>query len=239
MLITGSRGKLGQELLMLFPDALHPGSDELNVTDKNAVFAYIEKNKPDVIVHLAAATDVRKCEAGPEWAYGINVTGTEHLIEACRVHNPGCYFVYMSTACVFFGDRGEYTEEDVPHPKNFYALTKLLAEFVVKRLDNHLILRGNFVARETWPYPKAFTDRFGTYLFADDLARAIKDVLGKKLKGLVHVAGKEKLSMFELAKITTPDVAPMTMEGIDLPLTKDMSLRSVKIAPYELTKVGV
>jgi dTDP-4-dehydrorhamnose reductase len=101
-------------------------------------------------------------------------------------------------------------------------------------MTNYLVLRGNFVAREKWKYEKAFTDRFGTYLFADDLALAIKDVVERRLNGIVHLAGKEKLSMFELARITTPEIKPITMDEIDIPLPCDMSLRSVRNRYYDL-----
>jgi dTDP-4-dehydrorhamnose reductase len=142
----------------------------------------------------------------------------------------------MSTACVFKGDTGDYVETDIPYPDNFYSLTKLIGEFIVKKMKNHLVIRANFVSRERWKYEKAFTDRFGTYLFADDLALAIKDVVGCRLNGTVHLAGKEKLSMFELAKITTPEIKPITMDEIDIPLPCDMSLRSVRIRPYKLRR---
>jgi len=152
-------------------------------------------------------------EQNKKVAWQVNVDGTENLVKACEKYRDGCYFVYMSTACVFYGDVGNYVETDTPYPKNFYSLTKLLGEFVVKysSLKKWLIVRTNFVPRERWPYRKAFIDRFGTYLFADDLALAIASVVKDNFTGIVHVCGDEKLSMFELAKITTPDIEPTTM----------------------------
>jgi dTDP-4-dehydrorhamnose reductase len=232
--ITGGSGKLGKELVKIFPRSLHPTHRELELLDKSAVFEYVARHKPETAIHCAAWTDVRGCESNRIKAWENNVIATENLIDACQRYARGCYFVYMSTACVFRGDKGDYVETDLPYPDNFYSLTKLLGEFVVKRLENNLIIRTNFVPRERWRYKKAFTDRFGTYLFADDLALAIKDVIERGLVGIVHVAGEEKLSMFELARITTPDVKPMTMEDMDLPLPKDMSLRSIRIDPYRL-----
>jgi len=126
--------------------------------------------------------------------------------------------------------------------KNTNSLTKLLSEFIViySELKKWLIIRTNFVARERWPYPEAFIDRFGTYLFADEVAQAIKDLIEKGLTGIVHVHGNEKLFMYELAKITTPDIQPMTLnEYSGPPLTIDMSLRSIRIKPYQLRKVLV
>lgn len=239
IMITGSTGKLGRELLKVFPSFLAPTHKELDITDKKAVFRYIEDHKPDLLIHCAALTGIRECEDNKENAWCVNVGGTENLVKACENFAPKCYFVYISTACVFYGDKGNYVETDIPYPKNFYSLTKLLGEFIVKysSLKKWLIIRTNFVSREKWPYPKAFVDRYGTYLFADDLARAIKYVIEREVTGILHVCGEEKISMFELAKITTPDVKPMTLSEYEgPPLTVDMSLKSVRIKPFKLTR---
>jgi len=237
--ITGSTGKLGRELVRVFPNALAPTHKELDITDSEAIFECIEKNKPETVIHCAALTGVRQCEDNKDTAWRVNVEGTENLIKACERAVNNCYFVYVSTACVFYGDRGNYVETDLPYPKNFYSLTKLLGEFIVKHstLENWLIIRTNFVAREKWAYPKAFVDRYGTYLFADDLARAIKTVTDSKITGILHVCGGEKISVFELAKMTTPDVKPMSLTDYNgPPLTVDMSLNSIRIKQFKLTR---
>jgi dTDP-4-dehydrorhamnose reductase len=237
--ITGSTGNLGKELVKVFPNTLAPTHKELDITDEKAVFEYVERNKPEAIIHCAALTGVRECEDSKETAWRINVEGTENLVKACEKAVKSCYFVYISTACVFYGDKGNYVETDTPHPKNFYSLTKLLGEFIVKysTLKKWLIIRTNFVARGKWVYPKAFIDRYGTYLFADDLAKAIKTVIGSKVTGILHICGEEKFSMFELAKMTTSEVKPMSLaEYNGPPLTVDMSLNSIRIKPFKLTK---
>jgi len=237
--ITGGYGKLGRDLVKVFPDSLHPSHNELNIADREAAFDFIERNKPEALIHCAALTGIRQCEENKELAFKVNVEGTENLVRACEKHQPDCYFIYISTACVFHGDRGDYVETDIPYPKNFYSLTKLLGEYIVKysALKKWLIIRTNFVPREKWPYPKSFVDRYGTYLFADDLASAIKFTLDKNMNGILHVCGEEKLSMYELAKITTPDIKPMTLaEYNGPPVTINMTLRSVKIKPFRITK---
>jgi dTDP-4-dehydrorhamnose reductase len=236
VLISGGTGRLGRELVKFFPDCLHPTRAELDITDVRKVSKYIWRNRPDVVIHTAALTDVTLCEKDRQLAYKINVTGTIELLNFCLSTNPNCYFVLVSTACVFFGDRGYYTETDIPCPKNFYGTTKMSAEAAVSSLSHkYLIIRTNFVAREKWRYSKAFTDRYGTYLFADDVAHAIKDVVSQNLTGIVHICGDRKMSMFELAKLTTPDVEPMTLaEYKGVPLTVDMTLRSTRIKPYKI-----
>jgi len=240
-LVTGSTGKLGKKLVEVFPDSLIPARQELGVDVKTQVDRYISEKKPDVIIHTAAVTSVPFCEENRKEAYATNVAGTENLVNGCLRNKSDCYFVFVSTACVFRGDVGNYVETDLPYPKNYYALTKLLAEYVVKYSGlKYLIVRTNFVAHEKWSYPRAFTDRFGTYLFASDVALAIKSVVETKLTGIVHVCGDRKMSMFELAKITTPDVEPMTLsEYHGVPLTVDMSLNSIRIKPFKITGASV
>lgn len=236
ILITGGQGKLGTELKKMFLGALTPTRRELNIIKKNEVFQYIKKNKPEIIIHTAALTNVTQCEDNIKLAWKTNVNGTENLIEACLKYNPNVYFIYISTACVFYGDKGMYKEDDIPNPKNFYAITKLIGEFITKKMGNYLIVRTNFVAKEKWMYPKAFEDRFGTYLFAQDVALGIKDVVGDKLNGIVHIVGDKRMSMFELAKITTEDILPMTLkEYSGPPLTIDMTLDTGRWKKYNIS----
>lgn len=236
ILITGGSGKLGSKLKEIFSDALTPTHQELDISKRDDVFKYVEEHKPDLIIHAAALTGVGQCDNNKELAWNSNVEGTENIVDACLKHNPGVYFVYISTACVFRGDRGMYNEKDIPNPKNFYAITKLIGEFIVKKLEKCLIVRTNFVAKEKWMYPKAFTDRFGTYLFAEDVARGVRDVIENEMRDIVHVVGDKKISMFELAKITTEDVLPMTLkEYSGPPLTIDMALDTKRWKKYKIS----
>jgi dTDP-4-dehydrorhamnose reductase len=238
ILVTGSSGRLGVEISKVFPRSSRPAHRELDVTDEAGVKKYITSLEPNVLVHAAAMTSIRECEDNQRDAWMTNVQGTSNVIRACESLARKPYFVYLSTACVFRGDRGDYTETDTPYPKNFYALTKLIAEQIV--LDSHLkrklVVRTNFVAREKWPHARAFSDRFGTYLFAEDVAIGIKEVIENRMTGVVHVAGEKKMSMYELAKLNSPDIRPMTMQDYDgPPLTVDMSLRSVRLRHFQIT----
>ncbi|MCA9827185.1 MAG: NAD(P)-dependent oxidoreductase [Nitrosopumilus sp.] len=237
ILITGSSGVLGSELKKKLPDALTPNHIKLDITNKEEIIDFFKKEKIDIVIHTAAITSVRKCEEEKEVAWKTNVDGTKNIINALMQTNPDGKFVYVSTACVFDGNIGMYKESSIPYPENFYALSKLLGEQEVKRLSNHLIIRTNFTARKKWPFPKAFSDRFGTYLFAEDVANGIVDILNSDMTGIVHIVGDKKMSMFELAKITTPEIQPMTIKDYSGPkLTMDMSLDSEKWKKYKISK---
>lgn len=235
ILITGGSGRLGSELKKVFPNALFPKIKELNITDVSSVFKYIKKNKPDIIIHAAAMTDAEKCEKEPKKAWETNVEGTRRLLKIFKKFNPDGYFIYISTAGVFKGDRGNYAEDDCPNPVNFYCLTKFCGEIVVQDFDKTLIIRTNFVPRGKWSHDKAFIDRFGTYLYIDDVAMAIKEVVDHKLTGIVHICGDEKFSMYELARLSNSKVGKITLmkyNGVSLP--RDMSLVTKVWHPYKL-----
>ena len=234
-LITGGSGILGTELKKFFPDSLFPSHSELDITNHEMVFDYFSKNEFDSIIHTAAMTSVRQCESEKKLSWDTNVIGTKNLVDAAIKFNPDSKFSYVSTACVFDGHVGMYKESSIPHPENFYALTKLIGEQFVKNLKNHIIIRTNFKGKQKWPYPKAFTDRFGTYLFADQVALGINDIIKENIQGVVHIVGKKKISMFELAQLTTPDIKPMTIDEYQgPPLTMDMSLDTERWKKYTL-----
>ncbi len=239
ILITGSSGALGSELKKKFPNALTPNHNELDIINKEMVVDFFKKKKINIVIHTAAITSVRKCEEERELTWKTNVDGTKNMVNALMQTNPDGKFVYVSTACVFEGNTGMYKESSIPYPENFYALTKLLGEQEVKRFPDHLIIRTNFTAKKKWPYTKAFSDRFGTYLFAEDVANGIKDVFNSDLKGIVHITGDKKISMLELAKITTPNIESMTISDYSGPkLTMDMSLDSERWKKYKISNLN-
>lgn len=247
IIVTGGSGRLGQALKKVFPEALFPTHDEMDITDREAVLRYFSKWSLHTltVIHAAAATGVKRCEENREWAWKTNVIGTRNIANALKrslyKNLSGTYdkqLIYVSTACVFHGDdKGYYTEESLPYPKNFYALTKLLGEFEALRLPYSLILRTNFVADKPWEHPKAFCDRSGTYLFAIDVAKAIKEVIGTN--GVVHIVGDKEFTMFELAQYLSPDVKPCTMLEMHMPyLTRNMTLDTVRWKKYQISLKG-
>ena len=234
-LITGGSGILGTELKKLFPNSLFPSHSELDITNHEMVFDYFSKNEFDSIIHTAAMTSIRQCESEKKLSWDTNVIGTKNLVDAAIKFNPNSKFSYVSTACVFDGHVGMYKESSIPHPENFYALTKLIGEQFVKNLKNHIIIRTNFVGKQKWMYPKAFTDRFGTYLFAENVASGIREIFDANIEGTIHIVGDKKLSMYDLAKISTPSIKPMTIDEYQgPPLTMDMSLDTERWKKYTL-----
>jgi len=238
ILLTGASGILGRKIKEIMPDCLSPSHKELEITDADSVLKFVKDNNVEKIIHTAAITSIRLCEEKKQDAWKSNVEGTKYLVQALQKYSPSGYFLYVSTACVFKGDEEMYSEESIPDPINFYGLTKLVGESITQTLLNYLIVRTNFVGKKPWPYEKAFTDRFGTYLFADDVAKAIKELFSKNVRGLVHVVGDKILSMYEIAKLTTPNIESMTIKDYSGPhLTINMTLDSKRLKKYKISEV--
>ena len=238
ILITGGTGTLGQSLKKVFRNAEFPDRKGMDITSPESVSRKILSFKPDALIHTAAYVDVRGCEENREKAWLTNVEGTQNIVNALKKLGNNCYLIHISTACVFAGENEKYyTENDVPSPKNFYSMTKLASEIVVRQWPNTCIIRTNFVPKQQWKYPKAFTDRFGTYLFTDDAAKGIHDVFEKKEKGIVHIVGDRRMSMYELAVLAgSKNVGKMTLKDYQgPPVTVDMSLSTKRWKKYRIS----
>jgi dTDP-4-dehydrorhamnose reductase len=234
ILITGKNKPLSIELKKLLSNTLCPDSKEIDLTSKNDVENYLSNNDIDTIIHVDALHSIKNCDNDKVLAMQINFNNTKNLVDAIKKH-PEIKFILISTPCVFNGKDGMFLENSIPYPVNFYGSTKLLAEKEVETLTNYLIIRTNYVARKPWPYPGAFTDRFSTYLFADQVAKAIVELLAENFNGILHITGDKKISMFELAKLTTPNVKPITLENYSGPtLNVDMSLDTKRWKKYKI-----
>ena len=111
----------------------------LNLQNRGAVRAVLERERPALVIHCAGICDVDKCRASPEFAHEVNVLGMENLID----HLPAeTRVVYLSSDHVFSGDTGPYTESSPPDPLSVYGRTRVLAEgMLLDRHERSLVLR--------------------------------------------------------------------------------------------------
>jgi dTDP-4-dehydrorhamnose reductase len=119
-----------------------------------------------------------------------------------------------------------YKEEDPPGPVcNYYALSKLVAEEMVRLAPRHLIIRTSFRPRQ-WPYPVAFTDVYTSQDYVDviapDIALAITSY-STIPDAVLHIATERK-SVYELARRRRADVRPGSKREARVTLPDDISL---------------
>lgn len=131
VLITGGSGFLGSRLAYYYKDKhqlLLPTHGELNVSREDAVKAYLEEHRPDIVIHCAALSNTWYCEQHPDESHRVNVQGTVKLAKACK--HIGAKLVFMSSDQVYNGTPilGALKEDAVLQPVNVYGKHKLEAE---------------------------------------------------------------------------------------------------------------
>jgi len=147
VLITGANGMLGSNLLKLLPcETIGFTSKELDVTDFKKVSSVLDCEKPNIIIHAAAYTNVEECEVNPEKTYKINTMGTQNLVNYCI--NKDILFIYISSTGIY-GTKKEnelYNEFDEVSPTTIHHKSKYEAEKVVQNhLSKYLILRTGWL----------------------------------------------------------------------------------------------
>jgi dTDP-4-dehydrorhamnose reductase len=224
VLATGLQGLLGSRISDLLSSSYTfeniSRTTGVDITDVTQVRQAIKQSNADVILHLAAKTDDDGCEddkmlgeKGQAWR--VNVEGTKNIAQACEENKKK--LVYISTDFVFDGEKEFYTEEDAPHPINWYATTKYEGEKIVQQLTipwvicriaypyRAIFLKNDFVRAvktrlENQDKVTMVTNHIMTPTFIDDIAYAIKVILQKEAVGIYHIVGSTYLSPFEAAE---------------------------------------
>lgn len=239
ILITWWTGRLGKACKKIFPNAIYPTRLDMDITNSEMVKKFLEKTKPEYIIHLAALASITKCEQNKDLARNVNVKSTKNLLKISKQLWTVKKFLYLQTACIFSWEDAPYDEESLPNPKHYYGFTKLVAEEIIKSYDSPkfqtLIARTNFTTMP-WEYEKAFTDRFWTYLFAQWVAKWMKEFLeDNKWNQIIHICWDKKISMYEYATLGWSKVWKLTTDEYQwVWLTKDMSLITKKWHTYKI-----
>ncbi len=228
IVVTGSSGMLGSSVMAHLKeighdavgvDLLHPDpASRLDVSDWDAVRAFAPLRDCALLLHLAAATDVDRCEKEPEFAFKANALAPELLARLCA--ERGVPMVYIGTGSIFAGNpkREPYTEYDEPAPMSVYAWSKLRGEEAVReRHARHFIVRagwmmggatedkkfvGKIVAQLLAGKRKlmAVSDKRGSPTYTLDFARNLMLLVESGQYGTYHMANHGTCSRDEMAR---------------------------------------
>jgi dTDP-4-dehydrorhamnose reductase len=220
--VVGAGGQLGAAIA----EECAPAHDtvtftraELDTTDNAAVAAAMARARPDVIVNGSAFTDVDAAEDHPVDALNVNAFAVRALTRAAETH--GAALVHFSTDFVFDGTASvPYTEEDRPNPRNVYAASKLLGEWLGLEAPRAYVLRVEslFGRAANGPAakgsvagivktllaggtPKVFEDRTISPTYVIDAARATRKLLDSGAPpGLYHCVNSGSCTWLEFAR---------------------------------------
>ena len=188
--------------------------EDFDLLDFVALRREFQKDRPQLVIHCAALTLVADAEKSPALARRINVEATAELAKLAG-EIP---LVFFSTDLVFDGRKGDYAEGDAANPLHIYGETKLAAEQAVLKNPRHLVLRTSLNAgisrsgrafneqlrrslQRAGKGMRLFTDEFRCPIPAVETARAVWELVEKKQTGLLHVAGAEKLSRWQIGQL--------------------------------------
>ena len=222
ILVTGANGQLGNEMRRL--GAVSPNEyiftdvAELDITNKDAVMAFVEEHKVDVIVNCAAYTNVDKAEDDEATAELINATAVRNLAEAAK--NVDATLFHVSTDYVFGAEGNTPRSEDMPlNPLGAYGRTKLHGEQVIAEVGCKVI-----IIRTAWLYSEfgnnflktmlrltaeketlnVVFDQVGTPTYAGDLAMTIFSIIEGGYyvgnEGVYHFSNEGVCSWYDFAQ---------------------------------------
>jgi len=249
ILVTGSKGQLGNEIRVLaedYPDFdfIYTDVDELDITDQFKVETFFVEHKPQAIINCAAYTAVDKAETNEATAYLINAMAVENLAKSAAA--IGALIVQISTDYVFDGKSYlPYYETDKTNPQSAYGRTKLAGENAVfKYASKGIILRtswlysafGNNFVKTMIKYGiereelNVVYDQIGSPTYARDLAKAILDIIPTAMHHsgteLFHYSNEGVASWYDFAKIIIDfsgircDIKPILTKDYPLPASR-------------------
>ena len=220
ILVTGCNGQLGNEIQLLEKGNgkhvfFNTDVNELDITDENAINAFVDANNIEGIINCAAYTAVDKAESNEALCHTLNATAPGYL--AAAMGKRGGWMVQVSTDYVFDGTKHTpYSETDPTCPDSVYGRTKLEGEQLVRQhCERALIVRtawlysifgNNFVktmirlGKEKTELGVIF-DQIGTPTYARDLAVAIMTAVEKGIiPGIYHFSNEGVTSWYDFTK---------------------------------------
>lgn len=222
ILIDGAKGMLGRTIMKRFasePDFVLIPTDraDADITSPEAVEVLVARHQPDVMLHLAAMTQVDKCETEKDLAFAINALGSRNVATACRRHNVR--LIAISTDYVFAGDADRpYTEFDIAGgAKSVYGFSKYAGEVAIQEeCPDHVIARVSWLygsggpsfvhairklADSSRPELKVVNDQIGNPTSADAVAEALIGIIRRPLvSGVIHLTCEGEATWYDFAR---------------------------------------
>lgn len=260
ILITGANGMLAKAVRQRFKEdeLICTDVEDLDITNLEAVLAFVEEIKPDYIINCAAFTAVDKAEECYELAEKINAEGPKNLAMAAQ--KGKATLVHISTDYVFDGNLQtdkSYQEEDKTGPVTVYGVTKLHGEEAVQKNCS-----AYYIFRTAWLYGdgnnfvrtmlklgtekeeiSVVADQHGSPTYSEDLAQIIYQAIEKKIPyGIYHATNEGFTTWYDFTK----EIFTLAAISCELkPVTSEEFIRPAKrpknsmLSKEKLAKQGI
>ncbi len=225
--IAGCGGMLGEAVYRHFSSIANVTATDIDVNepwlsygdvrDYRGMRESILACRPEVIINLAAITDLEVCEREPENAWLTNGLGAENL--GLIANELDATYVYISTAGIFDGAQDTYTDFDTPNPLGVYGKSKHHGEtFVCQHVRKHYVPRAGWMMGSGPAKDKKFInkiykqlcagrtelfavdDKAGTPTYTVDFAAGLHRLLESGMYGLYNHSGQGRCSRYDVAR---------------------------------------
>ncbi|MDC0417197.1 NAD(P)-dependent oxidoreductase [Candidatus Pelagibacter sp.] len=221
--LTGSTGSLGKTILKNY-HKISFSKFKSDIRDKTALSEWIEKNKLDTIIHLAAIVPIKKVNNNKKKAREVNFLGTKNLVDIC-VAKKIKWFFFASTSHVYSSSKRKILESDKLLPISYYGKTKLLAEkYLIRKFKKNKInycigrifsttnnnQKRNYLVPDLKHKIKKVKkikiklenlNHFRDFISMDDLSKIIMFFLKKKITGIFNLGSGFKIHLKEIANL--------------------------------------
>ena len=228
IIVTGGSGRFG-DCLKKFKskhNIFFPKKNTFNILNINNMSRYLQRIKPDMLVHLAGLSrpmsihdkDIKK-------SIELNIIGTANVTKVCSQHKVK--LIYFSTNYVYPGVKGNYSETDSLFPVNNYAWSKLGGECSVQLYDNSLIVRV-CMTEKPFLHKNAFANVKSSFMYHEDVAKILFKLLNKK--GIINVGGKKQY-IYDFAKKDNDKVRKSFLKRnakIGMPFDSSMNIKKLR-----------
>jgi len=197
---------------------------QADLTDRDRLFYWAKSFHPETVVNCAAFTRVDDCESEPERAELHNGRAVGHAAEAAEA--VGAELLHVSSDYVFDGEASEpYAEDAATGPISVYGQSKLSGERHALRYDKALVVRASWLFGPGGPNFAAtmrrlllegkvplrvVDDQVGRPTYTPFLARALWELAGRGLTGILHYGNREAVSWHGFAREIARYVRPGT-----------------------------
>lgn len=177
---------------------------------------YLKGQIPEAVIFCGANTSIDSCKKNEEASFQLNVTETKRILAQAKKLKSKC--VFLSSEAVFDGEKGRYTEDDIPNPITSYGKQKLEVEqYMRQEIENGLIFRISRAVGSSYGEKDIFQDFYNRILNqeeivclkdqsfclteVDDISQIMARALKQDLKGLYHIASDNYISRYHLADL--------------------------------------
>lgn len=193
LLILGANGQLGKALRLKYPEAKFADSNELDITDVDALENY-DWDDVKYVINAAAYTNVDGAETpeGRPLNWKVNAEAVKNLAKIAKKHD--LTLVHISSDYVFDGSKNIHTEDEDFAPLNSYGSAKAAGDIAATITKKHYIVRTSWVVGDGKNFvntmlelaergisPSVVSDQIGRLTFTSELVRAIDHILSKNL----------------------------------------------------------